>query len=414
MNPVTRAELKQFSPHAREDYIDALVNGWSELERAGINQPQRLSAFLAECAHETGGLTIVREDTRWTAAQFCALWPKRYKTKLDPRIAACRGDPVKLANLAYAARADIGNNGGNDGWDFRGGSFLQATGRAMFTDLESALAVPLTTNPELIENPGIGLKAALWVWTKHKCNDLADKGYTTAIGNAINRGNAFSSKLPIGHESRQQWHKRANAVFGDQKPLIPGMAIGARGSEVEVLQRRLKELNYGTGKIDGAYGPTVARAVASFKADQKRAGRETEPDDIIGPVTWSALNAAEPVTHPERESLSTKEAATELATSGSAEVVAGQRQKAAGWGLVAVSAAQGAQEAGALDTAKEALGGIPQWQGLMSPVIDAVKWGLSNAFWAGTLLFGVWVWSGGHKTVLARVRAHVKGFNLFR
>jgi predicted chitinase len=411
MEPITEAELRRFAPSARPQYVTALVKGWPELQRAGINTPNRLVEFLAQTAHETGGYTIVREDTSWTSEQVCKLWPGRFKTQLDPRILACGKDPKKLANLAYSARDDLGNCGGDDGWRYRGGGYMQTTGRENYRRAGHAIGVALEENPEFIETADLSLKCALWEWSKAKCNALADRGYTRAIGNAINLGNAYSSKDPIGHESRLSWKARALAVFGDGSLPLSGLALGAHGSEVEVLQRRLKELNYGLGGIDSVYGPATARAVAAFKLDHKRAsGESLEPDDVVGEKTWAALNVAQPVTYPERQTVT----AAQLAEKGSTEVITGQRQKAAGHIAVAASAVEGTRQSGILDSAKEQLSILPEAHTFLVPVIEAVKWGFGNIFWVGTLLLGVWVWSGGAKTIAARVRAHVNGFNLFR
>jgi Predicted chitinase len=104
MEALREQELRQFAPHIIPTYLNALVQGWGEMERAGINTPLRVSHFLAQMAHETDGFTILREYTNWTAAQMCRLWPSRFKTQMDPRIASCRGDPEALANLAYSNR----------------------------------------------------------------------------------------------------------------------------------------------------------------------------------------------------------------------------------------------------------------------------------------------------------------------
>lgn len=409
MDPITDAEFRLFAPSARADYRTALVNGWDELQRAGINTPARIVSFLGQCAHETGGFTILREDTSWTPAQMCNLWPHRFKTALDPRILACGRDPRKKANLAYANRANLGNRGGDDGWDYRGGSFLQATGRAMYEELQQATGIPFASQPELIERADIGLKAAIYVWTKHGCNALADRGQTTAIGNAINRGSPYSSLKPIGHDDRTRWTKRADEVFGDgATPPVHGVSIGSHGVEVEALQRRLRELNYGTGKIDGVFGPATARALAAFKADARRTGRPVEDEDTVGPQTWAALNMADPVVYAERSE------ATEADLAGSETVTAAKGGQAAGTVVVAVSAAKGVQETGLLDGMTQTLGWVSPLYAFMAPVVDAAAWGLRNAVWVVTLVGGVWFWTRGRKIVQSRLRDHRLGFNLFR
>lgn len=410
MQPLTEAELKSFAPGALRQYVEALVNGWTELQKAEINTPMRLVEFLTQAAHETGGFTIIQEKTSWSAKRMCEIWPSRFKTAMDPRILACAGDERKLANLAYSGRSDIGNNGGDDGWVYRGCGFFQDTGRARFRELGTALGLDLENNPELLTNCDVSLKAALWLWRTKKLNRLADRGYTRAIGNAINRGNAYASKEPIGHASRMEWKRRAMAFFGDEAKPISGLALGAHGSEVEVLQARLKELGYGTGASDKVFGPATARAVVAFKHDARLKGSEVEPDEVVGERTWQALNAATPIVYPEREGATAKD----LAAMGSTEVAAGQRSMATGKVLLAASVAKGAQDAGAFEAAQSTIGTLPAWHGLLAPVIAAVQWGFANFFWVLTAVLAVFVWTGGHKTVVARVRAHVKGWNLFR
>lgn len=60
---------------------------------------------------------------------------------------------------------------------------------------------------------------------------------------------------------------------------LPTLRLGARGSAVAVLQRRLGGL-----AADGAFGPRTRRAVVAF---QSRRGLAA--DGIVGPVTWRAL-----------------------------------------------------------------------------------------------------------------------------
>lgn len=411
MQPITEGEILEFAPRAREDYVKALVNGWTEMERAGINTPARFVEAITVMAHETGGFTIVREATTWKPDQMCSIWPGRFYTRLDPRILACNGDPVKLANLAYSDRADIGNKGGNDGWDYRGGSFSQLTGRENFRRCGQAIGVPLEENPQFIENAEIGLKAFLWEWGKKGCNRFADRGYTRAVNNAINRGNAFSRHEPIGHDSRMKWKARAVAVFGEPNMHKEGLASGAYGVEVENLQSRLKELNYGVGAVDKVFGPALARAVVAFKHDQKAAGvADLEPDEVVGAKTWAAINTASPVVYTERQNATAKD----LAAAGSEEIKAGQQQKAAGYLMLASGAAEGARQTGGLDIVQSELSWLPQLHTFMVPVVAAIKWGLENAFFVIPVVGGVWFFAKGRQVISARLKAHKLGFNLFR
>lgn len=59
---------------------------------------------------------------------------------------------------------------------------------------------------------------------------------------------------------------------------------GDEGQEVMAIQKRLAELKYSIGTIDGEFGPATEAAVKSFQSD-----RGLEVDGIIGAATYKAL-----------------------------------------------------------------------------------------------------------------------------
>ncbi|TDB86612.1 murein L,D-transpeptidase [Actinomadura sp. 7K534] len=61
---------------------------------------------------------------------------------------------------------------------------------------------------------------------------------------------------------------------------------GAKGSDVEELQRRLKALNYDPGKVDGKYGPSTEMAAWAFQAVNRMKQKST-----LGKSFWEALAA---------------------------------------------------------------------------------------------------------------------------
>jgi putative chitinase len=415
MDQLTEHEVRLFAPDALAEYVQALIsdNGHEQMKRAGITKTRRLRAFLAVAAHETGGFTIIRENTNWTAAQYCALWPQRFKTKLDPRIAACGKDEIKKANLAYADREDIGNKGGNDGWDYRGGGFFQTTGRYNYRKIGRAIGIDLEANPTHIQTCDISLKAALYEWQRMGCNKFADRGYTRAIDNAINRGNPYDDDPPIGEEGRNYWHKRAFHMFPDSDSLLPGLALGAYGSEVEVLQRKLKELNYGVGKVDKVFGPALARAVAAFKFDQGKLGiTDLEPEEVVGEKTWTAISQASPVVLTKRSHTTAKELAKESET-----VQAAMESQAATAIVAGTSVATGVQkasDAGLLDGLTGTFGWAPALHASMVPMIEAVGFFARNFLWVFALIAAVIIWRAKGRIIAARIRDHVRGWNLGR
>lgn len=72
-------------------------------------------------------------------------------------------------------------------------------------------------------------------------------------------------------------------------PSAPATQLkpGDTGASVKLLQRALAHLGFTPGKVDGQYGPSTEKAVASFQ----RANGLT-PDGVMGPKTLAALQRA--------------------------------------------------------------------------------------------------------------------------
>lgn len=401
-------------------YVKALVAGWSELERAEMTTPLRLCHFLAQTAHETGGFTIVREDTRWSAKRMCEIWPHRFK-QTDPvflaKYAACRGAPDGLAEMVYGykIRPDLGNCEPDDGWHYRGGGMFQGTGRGWYREAGQAIGVDLENEPEQIEDPRISLTCAIWWWRKHKLNTFADQNFGRAVGNAINRGNPHSSKEPIGYEDRQRWFDRAWAVLGDGKLPAPKVDLGASGPDVLAAQRRLHDLGYPCGACDGAFGNETGRALAAFKRDWTAAtGLPLEPGDTIGPATKAALAQAEPISRPEREALTV----ADLKAAGSTEVAAGtsmQRNGAMlGIGGMMALAEQTETTPAVVKAVDQHVGWLPGFKSGMIPVLEALSWGVRNLLPLLLIFAAIMFWTRGRQWIWARLEAARRGLNLSR
>ena len=68
----------------------------------------------------------------------------------------------------------------------------------------------------------------------------------------------------------------------------PIVRRGNSGPVVEYLQKKLKELGYKPGPIDGIFGYLTERAVKNFQATHG-----LRIDGIVGPKTWAALEKSQ-------------------------------------------------------------------------------------------------------------------------
>lgn len=63
------------------------------------------------------------------------------------------------------------------------------------------------------------------------------------------------------------------------------LEIGMQGSDVRKLQKRLEELGYETGPVDGIFGDITHSAVILYQCNC-----HIDQDGVVGPVTWGKLN----------------------------------------------------------------------------------------------------------------------------
>lgn len=171
-----------------------------------IATPVRLAAFVAQCLHESRGLSQT-EESLWysTPERIREMWPTRVPT-LAAAAALCR-KPQDLANRVYSLRNGNGDAASGDGWRFRGRGLFQLTGRHNYADAALELNRPYIQQPELVALPADACLTAAWYWHCNKLNHLADASNTKAITWAIN-GPALA-----GLSERIQLFDRAMGAF---------------------------------------------------------------------------------------------------------------------------------------------------------------------------------------------------------
>lgn len=118
---------------SRAEQLAHLIN--EICPKYGITNKDILEEFLATVLHESGEFNIKIESLNYTTAKrITAVWPSRFNlTGEGGKLNANNyvKQPILLANTVYNGR--MGNRPkSNDGWDFRGGGFIQLTGRETY------------------------------------------------------------------------------------------------------------------------------------------------------------------------------------------------------------------------------------------------------------------------------------------
>ena len=163
-------------------------------QRFDIDTTDRQVLFLATCAHESRGFSVLRESMHYSAARLLAVFP-RYFTAVESTNFAYQDQ--RIAERVYGGRMGNGAEGSGDGYAYRGGGLIQLTGRDMYRRCGRSLGVDLERTPELVEAPLYAALSAGWLWAEEKlCNPLADEGKFQAITLRINGGlNGLDDRL---------------------------------------------------------------------------------------------------------------------------------------------------------------------------------------------------------------------------
>ena len=155
-----------------------------------INTPMRISAFLAQCGHESGGWTIFQENLMYSAQGLCGTFKKYFPT-IESATPYAR-NPEKIANRVYANRMGNGPEESGDGYKFRGRGPIQLTGKSNYTQFAKDMFDDwqnVIDNPDWVtEDKDFALMSAIWFWNKNKLNVQADAGDIKLMTKKINGG----------------------------------------------------------------------------------------------------------------------------------------------------------------------------------------------------------------------------------
>jgi len=142
------------------------------MEQFEITTAERMAAFLAQLAHESGQMKRLAENLNYSASRIMQVWPARFPTL--GKAQQYERNPEKLANYVYAKRLGNGDETSGDGWRYRGRGLIQLTGRGNCRAAALGIGQPLEEQPELLQQPGAAALSAAWFWKSHGLNELAD------------------------------------------------------------------------------------------------------------------------------------------------------------------------------------------------------------------------------------------------
>ena len=203
---ITLQQLQQLIP--KNPYVKQWHNALSQLlPDYEINTAERIAAFVAQCAHESGGFTALKENLNYKAATLRKIFPKYFPD--DATAAHYANLPNKqeaIANKVYANRMGNGSEESGDGFRFCGRGLIQLTGRDNYSWFAASLSITVEEASEYLQTFEGAAQSACWFWETNSLNRWADAGDILTLTKKINGGT-------IGLEDRKKHYEHALHVL---------------------------------------------------------------------------------------------------------------------------------------------------------------------------------------------------------
>jgi len=201
---ITESQLNQLIPG------NPYLEHWCEalnmiLPDYDIDTPQRVSAFLAQCAHESGGFRFLKENLNYKAASLRKVFPKYFPS--DELATAYANKPEMIANRVYGGRMGNSDEHSGDGYKYCGRGLIQLTGKSNYQNFADSIETAVEDIPEFLATFEGAVQSACWFWESNNLNQFADKGDILTMTKRINGGT-------IGLEDRIKHYEHALHILG--------------------------------------------------------------------------------------------------------------------------------------------------------------------------------------------------------
>ena len=204
---LTKEQLKQLLP--KNPHLDYWYEALSQLlPDYNINTPQRIAAFVAQCAHESGGFMVLKENLNYRPVTLRKIFSKYFTDDAIANDYCSRPNKQEaIANKVYANRMGNGPEESGDGYRYCGRGLIQLTGKDNYTWFAASLDSPVEEASEYLQTFEGAAQSACWFWETNNLNQWADKGDILTLTKRINGGT-------IGLEDRIKHYEHALHVLG--------------------------------------------------------------------------------------------------------------------------------------------------------------------------------------------------------
>lgn len=201
---ISTAQLQQIIPS--NPYVSQWADALTKiLPDYGIDTAQRVSGFLAQCAHESAGFTALSENLNYRKESLRRVFGKYFASDTLAEQYAHK-EPM-IANRVYANRMGNGDEASGDGYRYCGRGLIQLTGKDNYQAFAESVEMSVEDVPAYLATFEGAVQSACWFWETNNLNQYADKNDIVTMTKRINGGT-------IGLEDRIKHYEHALHVFG--------------------------------------------------------------------------------------------------------------------------------------------------------------------------------------------------------
>ena len=231
---ITKEQLEELFPKAADGVIDAFMELEDWIASEGLLEtPAIWCHFMAQIAHESGGLRLLEENLNYRADQLVKTFSKYYNDHSAKRDAR---NPEAIANVVYGGR--MGNTAPGDGWAYRGRGLIQLTGKENYGSYGPLVDEDLIATPDKASDPAVAVKLAVMYFVKRGCLEKAKKNDLSGVTKLVNGGHN-------GLKDRADWLAKARKVWGEG----PGVGIKQIVEKSKTIQSGISAVAVSAGGV---------------------------------------------------------------------------------------------------------------------------------------------------------------------
>lgn len=178
---LTKEKLQKVSSKFADNFTDVSTI----FVKYEINTLNRIAGFMAQCGHESGDFTIMKENLNYSSQGLLKVFGKYFDATTAAKYAK---KPEMIASRVYGNRMGNGPESTGDGFKFKGRGFIQLTGKDNYTAFAKSINKTLDETVVYLETFTGALESACWFWKSRNLNLTCDNDDIVSMTKKINGG----------------------------------------------------------------------------------------------------------------------------------------------------------------------------------------------------------------------------------